>query len=97
MPRDVDAALAEVMGQPLTDEQQERLHFYTEEIRKPMDFRTFSGLCSIVERLLAPLPSRDDDPPDWLEITDFGSLDRKLQTVEVHPKLAIMLREIRDR
>lgn len=96
-PSDVHEALREILGKPMTDEQKHRLEETLGEIDESLNFRTWCGLCAAVERLIAPLPPRDVDPPAWIERADFEALERRIRSIDPHPKLVRLLREIRDR
>lgn len=97
-PNDIKEGLQEVIGKTLTDEQQSYLKSVIGEITKSVDFREWCGLCAAVERLLCPLPSRENDPPAWLERADFEGLERRLKSAEsIDSRLALLLKEIRDR
>ncbi|XP_011332827.2 uncharacterized protein LOC105276697 [Ooceraea biroi] len=97
-PNDIEEALQEVIGKALTDEQKFYLKSVMGEVTEPLDFREWCGLCAVVERLLCPLPSRESDPPVWLERADFEGLERRLKSAEsVDSTLALLLKEIRDR
>lgn len=97
-PSDVEEALQEVIGKTLTNEQRSYVKSVIGDVTQPLGFREWCGLCAAVERLLCPLPSREDDPPTWLERTDFEALERRLKSAEsVDSTLALLLKEIRDR
>lgn len=96
-PNDIEEALCEVIGKALTDEQRIYLTAVIGEITELLSFRQWCGLCAVVERLLCPLPSKEKDPPLWLERVDFEVLEQRLKTVEVDPTLTLLLKEIRDR
>lgn len=97
-PNDFFHALREVMGNCLTDEKIIKLKEIFNDITEPMSFRRWCGICAAYERLLSPLPSRELDPPAWLEIADFDALEKRLNNADnVDPKLIYMLRQIRDR
>ncbi|XP_066596183.1 uncharacterized protein [Prorops nasuta] len=89
-------ALADVMGGSLTEEQRLRFNNLIGEISQALNFRSWCGICAAAERLLVPLQPRDLDPPTWLERTDFETLDRRLNSVQVNPLLKKLLEEIRD-
>ncbi|KAL6260362.1 hypothetical protein P5V15_007892 [Pogonomyrmex californicus] len=95
---DIEEALQEVVGRILSDEERSYLKSLIGDITQPLGFREWCGLCAAIERLLCPLPSREDDPPTWLERTDFEDLEQRLKSAEsVDPTLALLLRAIRDR
>lgn len=94
---DIEEALREVIGRPLTEEQREYLTSTIGEIVEPLNFRTWCGLCAVAERLLCPLPQRDSDPPTWLEKADFEALERRIGSAQVDPRLVRLLRGIRDK
>ncbi|XP_018361464.1 PREDICTED: uncharacterized protein LOC108760159 [Trachymyrmex cornetzi] len=97
-PSDIEEALREVVGKALTDEQRSYIKSVIGNITQPLGFREWCGLCAAVERLLCPLPSRENDPPTWLERTDFEALERRLKSAgSVDFTLALLLKEIRDR
>lgn len=97
-PSDVEEALREVVGKALTDEQRSYIKSVIGDITQPLGFREWCGLCAAVERLLCPLPSRETDPPTWLERTDFEALERRLKSARsVDFTLTLLLKEIRDR
>ncbi|XP_050585967.1 uncharacterized protein LOC126920083 [Bombus affinis] len=87
-------ALQDMMGKPITQEQEAYFNLTIGEIKEPLNFRTWCGLCAAVERLLCPFPSKEIDPPTWLERVDFESLERRLKSANVDHKLAQFLREI---
>ena len=97
LPKDIDEALREILGKPLTYDQKRRLTETLGEFSEPLNFRTWCGVCAAVERLIASLPPKAIDPPDWIEKADFETLERRLRCVKVHPKLVELLRQIRDR
>lgn len=96
---DVDEALRRMVGRALTDEERSRLRTVLGgAITESLNFREWCGLCAAVERLLCPLPPKENDPPAWLERVDFEALERRLgSAVDVDPALALLLKEIRDR
>lgn len=96
-PSDLREALQEAIGKPLTEEQRSYFESMVGEAEEPLNFRTWCGLCAAAERLLCPLPPREIDPPTWLEKADFESLERRLSSTEVDSRLALFLREIRDK
>ncbi|XP_018349258.1 PREDICTED: uncharacterized protein LOC108752723 [Trachymyrmex septentrionalis] len=97
-PSDIEEALREVIGKALTDEQRSYIKSVIGDITQPLGFREWCGLCAAVERLLCPLPSRESDPPTWLERTDFEALERRLKSAgSIDFTLALLLKEIRDR
>nr|XP_050858794.1 uncharacterized protein LOC127067642 isoform X2 [Vespula vulgaris] len=96
-PNDVQEALQDAIGRTLTDEQQTRFNSFLGNISEPLNFRTWCGVCAAAERLLCPLPSKQVDPPTWLERLDFEMLERRLDSISVDSQLALLLREIRDR
>ncbi|XP_077263762.1 uncharacterized protein LOC143898277 [Temnothorax americanus] len=97
-PSDVEEALREVVGKALTDEQRSYMKSVIGDVTQPLGFREWCGLCAAVERLLCPLPSRESDPPTWLERTDFEALERRLKSAgSVDSTLTLLLKEIRDR
>ncbi|XP_012233187.1 uncharacterized protein [Linepithema humile] len=97
-PTDVEEALQEMIGKALTDEQRSYLKSVIGDITESLGFREWCGLCAAVERLLCPLPSKETDPPAWLERADFEALERRLKSVEsLDSTLALLLKEIRDR
>ncbi|CAL7933188.1 unnamed protein product [Xylocopa violacea] len=93
-PNDVYEALQDVIGKPITQKQKAYLKLMIGEINEPLNFRTWCGLCAAVERLLCPLPLKEIDPATWLERIDFETLERRLKSTAVNPKLAHFLREI---
>ncbi|CAG5089788.1 Protein of unknown function [Cotesia congregata] len=97
-PNDFLEALREVMGSCLTDEKIDQLKEIFGEITEPLSFRRWCGICAASERLLSPLSPKELDPPVWLEKADFEALEKRLINADnVDPKLAYMLRQIRDR
>ncbi|KAL2723869.1 uncharacterized protein V1478_008382 [Vespula squamosa] len=96
-PNDVQEALQDAIGRTLTDEQQARFNSFLGNISEPLNFRTWCGVCAAAERLLCPLPSRQVDPPTWLERLDFEMLERRLDSINVDSQLALLLREIHNR
>ncbi|XP_043272132.1 uncharacterized protein [Venturia canescens] len=94
---DVNDGLDEILGKPMREDEKLRLTEAIGPIVESLNFRTWCGLCAAVERLIAPLPSRDIDPPEWLERADFGALERRIRSIDIDPTLARLLREIRDR
>ncbi|XP_031843917.2 uncharacterized protein LOC116431927 isoform X2 [Nomia melanderi] len=97
LPDDIREALQDVIGKPITDEQEAYLKSVIGEINESLNFRSWCGLCGAVERLLCPLPHKDVDPASWLERVDFEALERRLNSVDVDPQLARFLKEIRDK
>ncbi|XP_015114964.1 uncharacterized protein LOC107039718 [Diachasma alloeum] len=95
-PNEVMEALGEVMGGPFTEEQLQKFGDLLGDIREPLDFRTWCGVCAVCERLLSPLPPREVDPPAWIERADFEALERRLRNVDADPMLVKLLRDIRD-
>ncbi|XP_011311961.1 uncharacterized protein [Fopius arisanus] len=95
-PNELMEALQEVMGRPFTEEQMLKFGEIMGEIKEPLNFRTWCGVCAICERLLSPLPPRDVDPPAWIERADFEALERRLKCVQADPMLVKLLRDIRD-
>lgn len=96
-PGSIQLALEEVMGRSLTEEQSNKFKDTVGDVEVSVDFRTWCGICAAAERLLAPLPPREADPPTWIERVDLEGLERRLKSVEAEPKLALLLTEIRDR
>lgn len=96
-PNDIHEALQDIIGKPITQEQETYLKLIIGEIKEPLNFRAWCGLCAAVERLLCSLPLKEIDPPTWLERVDFETLERRLKAINVDPKLAQFLREIRDK
>ncbi|EGI57881.1 PREDICTED: uncharacterized protein LOC105153410 [Acromyrmex echinatior] len=97
-PSDIEEALGEMVGKALTDEQRSYIKSVIGDVTQPLGFREWCGLCAAVERLLCSLPSRESDPPTWLERTDFETLERRLKSARsVDFTLALLLKEIRDR
>nr|XP_012139030.1 PREDICTED: uncharacterized protein LOC100880229 isoform X1 [Megachile rotundata] len=98
LPHNIPEALQEVIGKPMTEEQETHFKFLFGEIEKPLNFRSWCGLCAAVERLFCPLPQKEVDSASWLERVDFETLERRLgSVVNVDPKLAMFLREIREK
>ncbi|XP_048507650.1 uncharacterized protein LOC105685921 [Athalia rosae] len=97
LPDNIPVALEEVMGRSLAEDQSLKFKNTVGDITVPVDFRTWCGICAAAERLLAPLPPRDTDPPTWIERVDLEGLERRLKSVDPDPKLASLLTEIRDR
>nr|XP_034188953.1 uncharacterized protein LOC117608246 [Osmia lignaria] len=97
LPNNIPEALQEVIGKALSEEEETYLKSLIDEIEEPLNFRSWCGLCAAVERLFCPLSPREVDPPTWLERVDFETLERRLGSVEVDPKLALFLRKIRDK
>ncbi|XP_047359857.1 uncharacterized protein LOC124953056 isoform X2 [Vespa velutina] len=96
-PNDVQEALQDAIGRTLTDEQQAHFNSFLGNISEPLNFRTWCGVCAAAERLLCPLPTKQIDPPTWLERLDFEMLERRLDSISVDSQLALLLREIRNR
>ena len=96
-PSNIPEALQDMIGKPMTQDQETYLSNMIGEIKESLNFRTWCGLCAAVERLLCPLPSKEVDPATWLEKVDFESLERRLNAANVDPKLAQFLREIREK
>ncbi|XP_043590632.1 uncharacterized protein LOC122571225 [Bombus pyrosoma] len=94
LPSIILEALQDMIGKPITQEQEAYLNLTIGEIKEPLNFRTWCGLCAAVERLLCPFPSKEIDPPTWLERVDFESLERRLKSTNVDHKLVQFLREI---
>lgn len=97
LPNDIHEALQDIIGKPITQEQETYLKLIIGEIKEPLNFRSWCGLCAAVERLFCSLPLKEIDPPTWLERVDFETLERRLKAINVDPKLAQFLREIRDK
>lgn len=97
LPNNIPEALQEVIGRALSEEEETYLKSLIDEIKEPLNFRSWCGLCAAMERLFCPLPPKEVDPPSWLERVDFETLERRLGSVEVDPKLALFLRKIRDK
>lgn len=95
LPNDVREALQDVIGKDITDEQIEYWNCIVGEVKQPLNFRTWCGLCAAAERLLCAFPPKDADPSTWLERADFESLERRLKSTVVDPKLAQFLRVVR--
>ncbi|XP_054013878.1 uncharacterized protein LOC128895373 [Hylaeus anthracinus] len=94
LPKDVREALQEIIGKPMTEEQEAYLNSMIGEITEPLSFRTWCGLCATAERLLCPFPQKDVDPASWLERVDFEMLERRLECTDIDPKLRLFLKEI---
>lgn len=94
---DVNDGLAEILGKPMREDEKLRILQMIGPIVESLAFRTWCGLCASVERLIAPLPSREIDPPEWLERADFDALERRICSIDIDPTLIRLLREIRDR
>ncbi|KAI4499525.1 hypothetical protein M0802_005421 [Mischocyttarus mexicanus] len=93
----IQEALEDAIGRALSNEQKARFHSFLGNISEPLNFRTWCGVCAATERLLCPLPPKQVDPPTWLERLDFEMLERRLDSVSVDSRLALLLREIRKR
>ncbi|KAG7209056.1 hypothetical protein KM043_015213 [Ampulex compressa] len=96
-PNDIPEALREAIGKSLSKEQEAHLKSLIGDMGQPLEFRAWCGLCAVVERLFCPLPQKEVDPPTWLERADFETLERRLRSNDVDPKLCSLLMEIRDR
>ncbi|XP_076646760.1 uncharacterized protein LOC143355630 [Halictus rubicundus] len=94
LPGDICEALQDIIGKPVTAEQEAYLKSVIGEIKESLNFRSWCGFCAAVERLLCPLPHKEMDPPSWLERVDFEALERRLKSVNVNSQLALFLREI---
>ncbi|XP_046744734.1 uncharacterized protein LOC124410425 [Diprion similis] len=97
LPDKIQVGLEEVMGRSFSEDQSLKFVSTVGVVQVPVDFRTWCGICAAAERLLAPLPPRDADPPTWIERVDLEGLERRLRSVEADSKLALLLTEIRDR
>ncbi|CAK9795841.1 hypothetical protein ANTQUA_LOCUS512 [Anthophora quadrimaculata] len=95
-PNVIHEALEDVIGKPITHEQEAYLKSMIGEIKEPLNFRSWCGLCAAVERLLCS-PPKEVDPATWLERVDFETLERRLKSTNVDSKLVQFLREIRDK
>ncbi|CAD1479692.1 unnamed protein product, partial [Heterotrigona itama] len=87
-PNNIFEALQDMIGKPITQDQETYLNNMIGEIKGSLNFRTWCGLCAAVERLLCPLPSKEVDAATWLERVDFESLERRLKAGNVDPQLA---------
>lgn len=96
-PGDIHEAIDEVIGRSMTKGQVEYLKSLIGEVKEPLNFRSWCGLCAAVERLLCPLPQKEIDPPSWLERVDFEALERRLKFVDKNSKLVLFLKEIREK
>ncbi|XP_017875935.1 uncharacterized protein LOC108622521 [Ceratina calcarata] len=96
-PSEIFEALEDVIGSPITKVHETYLNHMIGEIKKPLNFRSWCGLCAAVERLLCPLPEKEIDPPAWLEKVDFENLERRLASANADSKLAQFLREIHEK
>ncbi|XP_017785546.1 PREDICTED: uncharacterized protein LOC108568774 isoform X1 [Nicrophorus vespilloides] len=94
-------ALGAVMGQKLGEEHGV---FFKDlvgwDVEECYDFRTFSGICGLAERILArklysELPDRKSDPCHEIERVDFESLEFKLSGKEVDERLVRILQMIK--
>ncbi|XP_043504945.1 uncharacterized protein LOC122525966 isoform X2 [Polistes fuscatus] len=94
---DIQEALEDAIGMVLSNEQKARFNSFLGNILEPLNFRTWCGVCAATERLLCPLPSKQIDPPMWLERLDFEMLERRIDSIKVDSQLALLLREIRKR
>lgn len=95
---DIQEALEDAIGIVLSNEQQKaRFNSFLGNIFEPLNFRTWCGVCAATERLMCPLPSKQIDPPTWLERLDFEMLERRIDSINVDSQLALLLREIRKR
>ncbi|XP_076282435.1 uncharacterized protein LOC143209959 [Lasioglossum baleicum] len=97
LPGDIREALQDIIGKPVTEEQEAYLKSVIGEIKESLNFRSWCGFCAAVERLLCPLPHRQVDPPSWLERVDFEALERRLKSIDADPQLALFLREISNK
>ncbi|XP_026739349.1 uncharacterized protein LOC113502149 [Trichoplusia ni] len=68
-----------------------------ESDEETIKYRTWCGLCAICERMHGRYPSRDKDPPDGIELSDFSMVETKLATLRVHDGLREILNTIRER
>ncbi|CAB3227224.1 unnamed protein product [Arctia plantaginis] len=60
-------------------------------------YRTWCGLCAICERMYGRFPSREKDPPDGIELSDFSMIESKLAALNVNSGLKEILTNIRER
>ena len=93
----VVAALGDVLGRPLADEEatglRNRLGWSDEE---RLGFRSWCGLSALAERLLAPRDDRDHaaEPRPELEQADLAGLQRRLAGLNPDPRLVTILTDM---
>ncbi|XP_051153550.1 uncharacterized protein LOC127276899 isoform X2 [Leptopilina boulardi] len=97
LPNDIFSALEEIIGKSLSDNQEKHLENVVGKISVPLDFRKWCGVCAIVERLLCNLPTKELDPPMWIEKADFECLDQLFDDNSINSSLLNLLNLIRDR
>ncbi|RZF41664.1 hypothetical protein LSTR_LSTR012921 [Laodelphax striatellus] len=96
------AALGEMMGRPMTEEESNKfqgLVGWTNEDR--LDFRAWCGLCALCERIMGPsfssqVVSQEIDARHEVEKADFDTLPRRLLSLKPDPRLLSILMQIRD-
>ncbi|CAH0385455.1 unnamed protein product [Bemisia tabaci] len=98
----IKPALSQMMGRQLSEEDLsdfERLVGWQDV--QSIDFRTWSGISALCERLLGPkyctkYPSKEEDRCHDIEKADFDTLDRKLKLFKIGPRLVEILTKIKD-
>jgi len=94
-------ALDVLMGRPMNTEEALRFRSLVGWRKEDkFDFRTFSGIAALCERIMAPsycnrLPDRKTDPCHEIETADFELLARKIQNQDVDERLLQILRDIK--
>ncbi|CAH0715332.1 unnamed protein product, partial [Brenthis ino] len=68
-----------------------------EDTMRSIKYRTWCGLCAICERMYGRFPSREKDPPDGMELSDFTMIETRLAVLKVHCGLVEVLNTIRTR
>jgi hypothetical protein len=93
----VVAALGDVLGRPLTEDEatglRGRLGWSDGE---RLGFRAWCGVSALAERLLAPRDDRDHaaEPRSELEQADLAGLQRRLARLHPDPRLVTILTEM---
>ncbi|XP_039285411.1 uncharacterized protein LOC111049495 [Nilaparvata lugens] len=96
------AALGEMMGRPMTEEESNKfqnLVGWTDA--DLLDFRVWCGLCALCERIMGPsfssqVVSQEIDARHEVEKADFDTLPRRLLSLKPDPRLLTILMQIRD-
>ncbi|XP_017796953.1 PREDICTED: LOW QUALITY PROTEIN: uncharacterized protein LOC108578182 [Habropoda laboriosa] len=96
-PDDIYKALGDVMGEPITHEQEAYLKSMIGEIKEPLFVKSWFGLCAAAERLLCRFLPKEKDPATSLQTVDFEIFERRLKFINVDPQLVQFLREIREK
>ncbi|KOC58853.1 hypothetical protein WH47_01696 [Habropoda laboriosa] len=86
-PDDIYKALGDVMGEPITHEQEAYLKSMIGEIKEPLFVKSWFGLCAAAERLLCRFLPKEKDPATSLQTVDFEIFERRLKFINVDPQL----------